>query len=129
MLLYHYAKNTYEFTHITEARVDPLEPHKYLIPSYSTLIETPTKINDSDVFIFDIDQNNWILKNKEPIKIFFVIDCENYLKLISVISCYNKKTKKTFDFLYSNGTRKSLTYKQCRKKLKQIIGGKHGSIC
>lgn len=60
MKIYHYSGNQNIYTRTTEARKDPLEEGKYLIPAKATMVEPPTHETGQTVK-FNVKRNKWII--------------------------------------------------------------------
>lgn len=66
MNIYHYDKDTKEFTFSTMADLDPeetkLKGHPVpLVPAYATTIEPP-ELKDNETLVFDIENKKWLIK-------------------------------------------------------------------
>lgn len=64
--IYHYDKDTKEFTFSTMADLDPeetkLKGHPVpLVPAYATTIEPP-ELKDNETLVFDIENKKWLIK-------------------------------------------------------------------
>jgi len=70
MIIYNYSQATFEFIGQSEARPDPLEENKYLIPANSTEIEPP-EISENQIAVFNPDTNNWDIKPDFRGKVFW----------------------------------------------------------
>lgn len=58
MDIYNYHRQTFEYTHTTQASESPREPGVYLIPAFSTTISPPT-VGPSEIAIFNKDTESW----------------------------------------------------------------------
>jgi len=61
MKIYHYSRDKYEFLTEGEARENPLEKAKHLIPAFATDIEPPS-LSENEVAIFNESTESWEVK-------------------------------------------------------------------
>ncbi|AJY46474.1 DUF4376 domain-containing protein [Martelella endophytica] len=80
MNIFHYAPETGELVSGSVARLDPLEPHRFLIPAYATDLEPPTAA-DGEVAVFaegawslrpDHRGQTWFDDEANPVEIDFI---------------------------------------------------------
>lgn len=60
MKIYHYSRKTGELLGESQARENPLESGKYLIPAYATDVE-PSEAGENEVAVFDETSQEWTI--------------------------------------------------------------------
>lgn len=118
MKIYHYNLETKMFTYSSNAKSNPLEDGKYLMPANSTTKEPPLS-NENEIIIFNGD--NWIVKEDYRGTILYNEENKNgiiFNQLGSIPSEYTQEPPPSEFHYYDNGSwiLNLLTFKASKKR-------------